>query len=245
MEQLIFEPENRTRDSGGDLITIMGGEHFHLARVLRVMVGERILVTDGNGTSCLCTVKKIAKDQSTCEVIEEYRNLNSSVRKFCIGVAVLKPHSKLELLIEKCTELGASRFMLFNSERTEKSNLRLSRLNSVLRAAVKQSLQSKFPDLQIVNNLEDVALQSHVYDEKFVLHEKSNTMVDEYLSGLGSQKSAIALVGPEGGFSETEIDLMAAKGFKACSLGKPRLRSETAAIKMASLLASYHLEGNG
>lgn len=247
MEQFIFEIENRIRNSGRrldslsgkDLIMIKGDEHFHLARVLRMKVGEKIFAADGNGTTCLCIVKRIEKQESTCEVVEEYHNLNLSLREFCIGMAVLKPISKLEFAIEKCTELGASRIVLFNSERSKNVNLRFDRLQSIVKSAVKQSLQSKIPELAIVKNFEEVASHSYAYEEKFVLHEKSNTMVDDHLSKMNKTNSVIALVGPEGGFLESEIEFLVGKGLKSVSLGKSRLRSETAAIKIASLLAVY------
>jgi 16S rRNA (uracil1498-N3)-methyltransferase len=240
MEQFIFQVENLTRDSDdNDVITIKGEEHFHLSRVLRAKIGDKVLATDGKGMTCLCVIQQIEKDASTCGVVEEFREMNSSRRRFCIGMAVLKPISRLEFAIEKCTELGARNFLLFNTERSDKVNLRVERMAGVVRSAVKQSLQSIFPELAIVKNLEEVAAQSHVYQEKFVLHEKSNRMVGEYLSRLNEETSVIALIGPEGGFSEKEIDFLIARGFKSISVGKSRLRSETAAVKIASLLATY------
>ena len=220
MEQFIFDIGNRTRGKDGrDLITIKGDEHFHLSHVLRLKVNEKILVTDGKGTTCLCVIQKIGKDSSTSLVIEEYSGLNLSLRKFSIGMAALKPPSKLEFAIEKCTELGAGSFLLFNSERSEKINLRLERMAGIVNSAVKQSLQSKIPELKAVTNLEDAASQSHVYEEKIVLHEKSDARVDEYISKLKRDSSVIALVGPEGGFSEKEIDYLIGKSFKSISLG--------------------------
>lgn len=240
MEQFIFQVKNRGGGGKGkDVIVIEGDEHFHLARVLRVKVNERILATDGRGLTCLCVVRRIEKDQSVCDVIEEYRDLNCSLREFCIGMALLKPVSKLELAIERCTELGARRFVLFNSERTESVSPRSNRLQGIVKSAVKQSLQSQFPELAIVKDLDEVVHNSRAYEEKFVLHEKSCEMVSEYISQMAKDKSAVALIGPEGGFSDKEIDFLIENGFKAFSLGKSRLRSETAAIKMASLLAVY------
>jgi len=270
MEQFFFEPENRAIISTGvDTIAIKGEEHFHLSRVLRAKIGEKIFATDGKGVTCLCEIRQIGKDTSTCKVVQEFRNMNSSRRPFCIGMAVLKPVSKLEFAIEKCTELGARNFMLFNTERSERVSLRIERLTDIVRSAVKQSLQSIIPELAIAKNLsewildesaygivkscstnlpygivdrysgEEVAMQSRVYEEKFVLHEKSDHAVEEYLSKLSSETSVIALIGPEGGFSEKEIDFLNDKGFKSVSVGKSRLRSETAAIKIASMLAAY------
>ncbi len=240
MEQFIFQHENRKRNSSGeDVIAIKGEEHFHLSRVLRAKVGEKILATDGKGVTCLCVIQHIGKDISTCRVVEEFREMNSSRRRFCIGMTALKPLSKLEFALEKCTELGARNFLLFNTERSEKVGLRIERLAGILRSAVKQSVQSIIPELETAENLEDVVAQSHVCETQFVLHEKSNHDLGEYLSKLKDETSVIALIGPEGGFSEKEINFLAAKDFKSVSIGKSRLRSETAAIKTASLLAAY------
>ncbi len=240
MEQFIFETGDRGEEGKGDrAIVIKGDENFHLARVLRVKVGDRIFATDGKGTTYLCALRQIGKDKSVCDVIEEYHNLNCSLREFCIGISLLKPMSKLELAIEKCTELGARKFVLFNSERTEKVNPRPGRLQSIVKSAVKQSLQSQFPDLIIVKDLEAVLHNSSAYSEKFVLHEKSNEKISDYISHVPTDSPAVALIGPEGGFSDREIDFLAGSGFKTLSLGLSRLRSETAAIKMASLLAAY------
>lgn len=240
MEEFIFETENRRNNSNGvDTINLKGEEHFHLSRVLRARVNDKVLVTDGNGTTCLCVIQTIGKDSSTCKVIDEYRDLNSSRRVFCIGMAALKPISKLEMAIEKCTELGARSFLLFNSERTEKVSPRVERVAGIIRSAVKQSLQSIIPEFAVLRDLEEVASRSHVYEKKSVLHEKSEDMVGEYLSRSKKDSSMIALVGPEGGFSEEEINFLVGKGFSTVCVGKSRLRSETAAIKIASLLAEY------
>jgi len=238
MEQFIFLDENRGRDTN-NLITIVGDEHFHLARVLRVKPGEKILATDGAGTTCLCIVKKIGKSESVCEVVEEYHDMNSSLREFCIAMAVLKPASKLEFALEKCTELGARKFLLFDSERSGKVKLRTERLRGIITSAVKQSLQSRIPELAMIESLEELSSQSSAYNQKIVLHEKATIMMSEYLSDVPRTSPAIALVGPEGGFSEREIGFLESHGFKTLLLGKSRLRSETAAISIAAILNSY------
>jgi len=240
MEQFIFAPGNRKRYADGrDVIRIEGEEHFHLSRVLRAKVGDKVLATDGRGVTCLCVIQQIGEEASTCTVAEEFHEMNSSRRRFSIGMTPLKPVSKLEFAIEKCTELGARKFLLFNTERSERVNLRAQRMAGIMRSAVKQSLQSIIPELSIAQDLGEVPAQSGDYELKFVLHEKSDIMIGEYLSKINANSSAIALVGPEGGFSEKEIGILTQEGFKSVSVGKSRLRSETAAIKAASLLALY------
>jgi 16S rRNA (uracil1498-N3)-methyltransferase len=171
--------------------------------------------------------------------MEEYRDLNLSRRRFCVAMSVLKPVSKLEFAIEKCTELGAADFLLFNSERSGKAVIRLERMAGIARSAVKQSLQSRIPGLTFVEGLEEVVSQSHPYEEKFVLHEQSADMIDKFLPPMKEDTSVIALIGPEGGFSREEVGFLAGRGFKIVSVGRSRLRSETAAIKIASLLGVY------
>ncbi|MCL5267377.1 MAG: 16S rRNA (uracil(1498)-N(3))-methyltransferase [Bacteroidetes bacterium] len=240
MEQFIFEDRNLSvLQNGKSVLIIDGDEHFHLSRVLRVKVGDRILATNGDGATCLCVVTVIEKSRSVCEVVQKYDGLNSSVRKYCIGMAFLKPMSKMELAVEKCTELGASRFVLFNTERSEKVNPRPERLQGIIKSAVKQSLQSRFPELSIVEDLEKLVAGNLNFEEKIVLHERAGEVMDmgSLLSSGG--KSVIALIGPEGGFSENEIAFLKENGYRSFSLGKARLRSGTAAIKVSSLLAVY------
>ncbi len=240
MEQFIYEDGNLSiREDGKEVLAIDGDEHFHLARVLRVRIGEKILATNGAGTTCLCVVAVIEKSRTVCEVTERIAGLNSSRRKYCIGLAFLRPFSKVELALEKCTELGTSRFVLFNSERSEKANPRPDRLRVIIRSAVKQSLQSRFPDLSISEDLKSLVNENPDYDEKIVLHEKSDEVIEPAALSSTVNRSYISLVGPEGGFSESEIEFLRDNGYRTFSLGKARLRSETAAIKAASLLAAY------
>ncbi len=240
MEQFIFDKKNLGSDpSGKTILSIDGEENFHLSRVLRVRTGEKILATDGAGKSLLCVVSSVGKESSICYVLEEYENLNAPSREFCIAMALLKPISKIETAIEKCTELGTHKFLLFYSERSEKPSPRLERLQAIVKAAVKQSLRSRIPELVFLENLKQAVQMSVEYGRKVVLHEKAEAMAAEYLSGMKPGASVVALVGPEGGFSDNEIAYLIENGFASLSLGKGRLRSETAAISAATLLSSF------
>ncbi len=240
MEQFIYRDENVSLDATGKRsVFIDGDEHFHLSRVLRIRTGEEVLVTNGAGKTLLCVVRSVGKDRTVCEVVREHDNLNSPRREFCIAVSLLKPVSKLETAVEKCTELGAAGFLLFKSERTETVRPRLDRLEGIVRSAVKQSLRCRIPVLTFVENLGEAAAKGRSYDEKIVLHEKSENMISSHLSRMDAESSVIAMIGPEGGFSEAEIAFLNGNGYRSLSLGKARLRSETAAITIASLLSVY------
>jgi len=239
MEQFIFD-RSRVRNDGDSRVAVIDGEeHFHLSRVLRIRVGEKVYMTDGLGTTFLCVVEKINREESLCKVIEEYHDMNASLRHFCIGIALLKPVVKLEIALEKCTEIGARAFVLFHSERSESANVRLDRLKNIVRSATKQSLQSHVPEVKVARNLQEVVASLSGYKEKYVLHEKSEKLFTERLAAVKRDDSAVALIGPEGGFSENEIDYLIENNYGSFSLGKSRLRSETSAIKTAALLATY------
>jgi 16S rRNA (uracil1498-N3)-methyltransferase len=239
MEQFIFNGDNlKTGADGKKTVVLIGNEHFHLSRVLRVRPGEKVLATDGCGKTLLCVVNVIGKGETECEVVEEFDKLNSPPREFCIAVSLLKPMSKLEFALEKCTELGAGSFLLFNSERSEKIRPRLDRLEGIIRSAVKQSLRSCLPGLKFVESLAEAAAFGRSYGERIVLHEKSGNLIKNHVLQMKTDSTAIALIGPEGGFSEMEIASLTENGYKDFSLGKTRLRSETAAIAIASLLSA-------
>ncbi len=240
MEQFIYRIENLSTDeSGRKQVVIDGDEQFHLSRVLRVRTGEKILATDGNGSTLLCSVLKISRDAAVCDVLEEYRDMNRAPREYLIGIALLRPMSKMELALEKCTELGAGGFILFDSERSDRVRPRLERLEGIIRSAVKQSLRSRIPRLQYVESLSKAVEGSAHFEEKIVLHEKSKDSLAARLQATAEKKSVAALVGPEGGFSENEVEFLAGMGYISLSLGSARLRSETAAIAVSSVLSEY------
>ncbi len=240
MEQFIFNKDNLGKDtSGNPTLSIDGDENFHLSRVLRIRTGEKILATDGAGKTLLCVVSSMGKDSSLCQVLEEYDDLNSPRREFCVAMALLKPMSKIETALEKCTELGTRKFLLFYSERSEKLSPRPERLQAIVKAAVKQSLRSRIPEVVFLENLKEVVARSVNYGAKIVFHEKAEVTAADQLAGTSPSKSIIALVGPEGGFSDNEIAYLIENGYASLSLGKGRLRSETAAISAATLLSSF------
>ncbi|HEY9165903.1 MAG TPA: RsmE family RNA methyltransferase [Candidatus Kryptonia bacterium] len=238
MEEFIYRIENRSPGPPGKgTIVLEGEEHFHLSRVLRVKPGNHVLATDGNGTTCLCTIRKINRENTLCEIEEEYQDLNSPARKFWIGLSMLKPVSKIESAVEKCTEIGAAGFLLFPSKRSEKVRPRLSRLDAIARSAMKQSLQSRIPTIVKIDDMEQLVARDREYNVRVVLHEKSRDPAEPFIRQLANQTSVVALIGPEGGFTDEEIAFFKENGYAELSLGKSRLRSETAAIKIASLLS--------
>lgn len=240
MEEFIVEDIkaiDEARKSGS--ITISGEEHFHLFRVLRMRRGEKILVTDGRGLTFKCEIERITNSETHARVINHEMWLNASRREYAIAISFLSQMVRLEFALEKCTELGAREFTLFSSNRCERRTVRIDRLNKIVRSAVKQSLQSYIPVISIANDLVSLEQMTRKYELRFVLDAGAEERLDEQLKCVPVHQSVIAVIGPEGGLSEGEVDFFVKAGFKCMSLGNSRLRSETAAIKASSLLAVY------
>jgi conserved hypothetical protein TIGR00046 len=240
MEEFIVEDKeylDEAKKTGK--IIISGEEHFHLSRVLRMKSGEKILITDGQGLVYKCEIVNVTDTKTFARVINFEMWFNASKREYAIVISLLSSTSKIEFALEKCTELGAREFVIFKSNRSEKTNVRIERLKKVVRSAVKQSLQSYIPPIHIADDLMSVEQISRKYKSKFVMEIMANKRLDEKVKLLPSDQSVIAVIGPEGGLTEEEVKFFCLSGFECLSLGNSRLRSETAAIKVSSLLAAY------
>jgi len=148
-------------------------------------------------------------------------------------MGMIKKRQRLEFAVEKLVELGASEIILFESQRTERSNIRIDRLEDKAISAMKQSLRAWLPDIKVYHSFEEV-LEQHGTHPSYIAHVKVKAE-NSFTSITKERNSMLMMVGPEGGFSESEIDLASNYGVEQVSLGPYRLRTETAAIHMVSL----------
>lgn len=211
----------------------------HVIQVLRMKVGETINLTDGKGSLLSTTIADDHKKH--CSVsIAAVRYQQPSERKIVIAISLLKNVSRFEWFLEKVTEMGVTEIIPLICTRTEKEKFRHERLQGILVSALLQSQQSWLPILhepiayELLFKQEDVAPIA----QKFVAHcvegEKQSlvSQLDKFSS------SQIILIGPEGDFTETEINQAIGSGFIPVSLGDTRLRAETAGMVAAALLVN-------
>lgn len=232
----------------GQIITnqvLLGDDDvFHLTKVMRARVGDQIEVVS-NEKVFLCQVNKIKPlEIDVVKPIKENHELKNQV----ILMAAMIKGEKMDFLLQKATELGVGEIVLLQTERTivkikpAEKDLKLERYRRILKEAAEQSKRSRIPMLYRVldmNHLKDVDAQVKMiaYEEESGATESFNSIVR---SIKDKQKVAI-IVGPEGGFSEHEVDIAVAAGFKRVSLGKRILRAETASFYALSVI-SNHLE---
>jgi 16S rRNA (uracil1498-N3)-methyltransferase len=140
-----------------------------------------------------------------------------------------------ELVAQKVTEIGVTHIVPILCEHSEKRKLNTERLNKIVLEASEQSGRGDIPTIHEVMKIEEVFQKGILPQEKIVLHPEGDAL-GKYMSGLHEVKSFAVFIGPEGGFSPKEIELLKSYNVPVVSLGDQILRAETAAIAISSLL---------
>ncbi|TVQ02054.1 MAG: 16S rRNA (uracil(1498)-N(3))-methyltransferase [Balneolaceae bacterium] len=218
-----------------DELTIRGQEAVHISRVLRFDKGDEIQVTDGNGNRYICVINRVSKQEVSAE-IRQSENEERPLPYLTLCMGIIKKRDRLEFAVEKAVELGVDQLILFRGEYSLKENIRMERLDAAAQSAVKQSLRTWIPKIIIENSLERAL--NHYNDSSMLIVADETT--SSGFSELKKSKSYFLVVGPEGGFSDGERKLLNRKASVHFSLGKKRLRTETAAI-----VITHHFKSMG
>ena len=212
-------------------VRLEGEEHHHLVHVMRKKIGEEIFTADGEGAMYRVRIALLHRDHAVCEIIERLPGYNELDSGVILIQALLKNPNKMDWIIEKATELGVSRIFPVTTERTLTGKDKHDRWEALALAAMKQSMRCRLPNIEHVEPFEKV-ISAMPKSSLFLFHEAagySQTISSEFHGHREENPIAVA-IGPEGGFSEEEIALAIRHGAKILTLGKTRLRSETAAI---------------
>jgi len=205
----------------------------HCVQVLRMKEGEHLQLTNGKGN--LFTAIIIDANKKHCTVkIETITNKQLHTTNISIAISLLKNPSRFEWFLEKATEIGVKEIIPLICEHTEKENFRFDRMNNILISAMLQSQQTWLPQLHqpkrfidfISEDFDAIKLIAHCVEEE----KKSITDLNI------SNQNKLVLIGPEGDFSNNEIQYALQKNFIPVTLGNTRLRTETAGIVASVLL---------
>jgi 16S rRNA (uracil1498-N3)-methyltransferase len=231
MEYFYVSPNSISRNE-----CIIDGEEFaHLTHVMRRTVGDSVRVVDGLGTAYDAVIEQIARSQALCRIEARMERLHEPPIHLTLGVAILKNGANFDFLVEKGTELGVSAFTPLLTERTISRHARRERWQKIARAAMKQSGRSFLPTVAEARSLDEFLRSAPSAAVRLLPHEKVEQprLRDALPAGTSA---AVAAIGPEGGFSEREVEQAVSAGFIPVSLGPRRLRAETAALITAGLL---------
>lgn len=203
-------------------------ESQHIVRVLRKKVGEEIEVTNGNGDWFNCRITQAQNKKCQIEVIAHQAFAKQHDYYLHMLVSPTKNNDRFEWFLEKATEIGVDEITPILTENSERKRIKLERYQKIVLSAMKQSLQYHLPKLNDLTLFKDVL--SIEADQKWIAHCHEDEKREALFRKIKPNQNYVLFIGPEGDFSLNEVELALQHQFGAVSLGKNRLRTETAAI---------------
>jgi 16S rRNA (uracil1498-N3)-methyltransferase len=234
---------------GNSTITLSIDESHHLIRVLRMRPGDEAFVFDGEGQEFRCKVITTNGNRARLEIIEALTNSVESPLRITLAQALAKAE-KFDLIVQKATELGASRIVPLASDRAdvklsaESTQRRLQRWRRISLEALKQCGRRKLVEISAPLTLKEFISAGRLESASgvslkavgLVFSERGGMPIEQALGLASDEIAAVALIGPEGGWSGQELALMERCGYKSVTLGPRVLRTETAAIVALTLI---------
>lgn len=196
-------------------------------KVFRLSANDRVIVFNGSGDDFECYFKILSRKEAVLVVEDERENKNVVKTELHVFQSIIKKDN-FEFIVEKCTEIGAKAFHPLITERSEKKDLNLQRLNKIATEASEQSGRTNVPEIFEPQKLED-AIEK--FDGELFVFDFDGEEIPEKIN-----KKVGVLVGPEGGWSDKEREIFKNKKIKSVSFGPQVLRAETAAIVASALI---------
>jgi len=215
--------------SGNSSISLDEATAKHIWQVLRMQADDKVAITDGKGT--IAEGKIHTAERHKCDVSLEkvsFHERGETVLHLCVSFT--KNNSRNEWLLEKATELGVGTIIPISTKRSEKTYFRHDRWQKILTSAILQSQQYYLPQLSDIMPLKNILKEYKDVPQKLIAHCIDDKNRQPLSKMLKPAAETILLIGPEGDFTQEEVNLCIEHGFQPVSLGAQRLRTETAAI---------------
>lgn len=235
--QLFYHPEI---SEGFSQVSFPRDESKHIIKVLRKREGDTLHLTNGKGV--LFQTEILSANPNNCIAgITSAERTPPAPYQLHLAVAPTKMNDRYEWFLEKATEIGIQQITPLICDHSERKVVKLNRFERVLQSAMKQSLHTHLPVLN-----EPVAfsefMQRHTGGQKFIAHCEEGQKKSPLISKVQKNREITILIGPEGDFSPEEIKTALDSSWEPVSLGKSRLRTETAAIVACHTIALLHEE---
>lgn len=231
-----------------DYIIIDGADVNHIKNVLRMKTGEEVMVSGGNNTDYHCRISEISDDEIRLSIVERLESDKELPARIHIFQGLPKS-DKMELIIQKCVELGVYEIIPVSMKRCvvklddKKASSKIARWQAISESAAKQSGRSIIPYVRNVMSYKEALNYAFTMDYTIVPYELAEGMeaTKAALANIKPGMDVAVFIGPEGGFDVSEIAEAGEKGMVPISLGKRILRTETAGLAVMSIIM-YHLE---
>ncbi len=234
--QLFYNP-NLEKDT--KTFTFDTFESKHIIRVLRKKVGDNLQITNGKGLFLFAIITEDNPKACSIEIVR-VKKIHPTKHRLHMVVAPTKMNDRYEWFLEKATEIGVHEITPILCDRSERKSIKIERFEKVVQSAMKQSFQAYLPKINPLTSLQSF-LENNQEGLLFIAH-CAETERHELKRKLAADQPITILIGPEGDFNSNEIKLAKGKGYMPISMGKTRLRTETAAIVACTTVA---LTNNG
>jgi 16S rRNA (uracil1498-N3)-methyltransferase len=227
-------------------ITLDSDESHHLSRVLRLGEGARVFVFDGLGNEWECEISRVSRGAVELNLIRRLDDVVESPLNLTLAQALIKG-DKFDWVVQKATELGVTRIVPLITDHSDlrsaadSAGRRLERWRRIAHESVKQCGRRRPVEITDRINFEDFC-QTEAGKNNLIFSERGGLSLRDVVAKRGSISQLNLFVAPEGGWSDSEIELSGRSGFIPVHLGSRILRTETAA--MAAVILSQHLFGD-
>ncbi|MFT5736463.1 MAG: 16S rRNA (uracil1498-N3)-methyltransferase [Maribacter sp.] len=209
-------------------------ESKHIVKVLRRKVGDELQITNGRGLFLFATITESNAKECTV-AITHHKKIHPTKHHLHLAVAPTKMNDRFEWFLEKATEIGVHEITPILCERSERKTVKTERYEKVIQSAMKQSFQAYLPKLNPLITLAKF-LEKDTQGLLFIAHCE-DTERYELKRNIAPDRPITILIGPEGDFTKEEIKKAKTQDYKPVSMGKTRLRTETAAIVACATVA--------
>ena len=230
-------------------IYVEGSDVNHIKNVLRMKLGEKLTVNDGEGWQYLCEVESYEADMAVLHIVEKSKAETELTSRIYLFQGLPK-QDKMELIVQKAVELGAYQVIPVSTKRAvvkldaKKAGKKVERWQQIAVSAAKQAGRGIVPTVGEVCTYAQALKMAEELDVVLIPYEQAEGIEEtkKIIAGIQPGQSVGVFIGPEGGFEEEEVKLAMEAGAKPVTLGRRILRTETAGLTTLSLLM-FHLEG--
>ena len=219
-----------TPDLSSNFYQLNEEESKHCIRVLRLQASDFIYLIDGKGGFFKAEIIDPHPKHTTLRIAEEQRDFGKRNHYLHMAVAPTKNIERFEWFLEKATEIGVDEITPIICDRSERKEVKVERLSKIITSAVKQSIKAYHPKLNDPVRFKEFVSKTNNHSQRFIAHciedRKASLKEKVALKGIYT-----ILIGPEGDFTEKEVDLAVNAGYLPITLGESRLRTETAALE--------------
>jgi len=229
-------------DINDNFFNLSKEETIHCLKVLRHKKGDKVLVANGRGLIFECVLEDENLNGLLVKCVRVFKEINERKANLNIGISIVKNSSRFEWFVEKACEFGVSKITPLICKRTEKKNMKIERLNKIAVEAMKQSKNEFLTE--IINPLNfDLFVKRNIdCSNKYIAF--CSDIQKKMINEVDFSDVTTIVIGPEGDFTQNEIELSKEYGFIPVSFGDYRLRTETAGVFIASAFYYSNLKNN-